>query len=69
MTTEEQIEEEMFLGLRKTAGVSKKRFAEKYGRSLDGLFPSVLKDLAEKGLIHNSESAVYLTHQGKLLGN
>ncbi|MEC2331856.1 radical SAM family heme chaperone HemW [Bacillus subtilis] len=69
VTTEEQIEEEMFLGLRKTAGVSKKRFAEKYGRSLDGLFPSVLKDLAEKGLIHNSESAVYLTHQGKLLGN
>ncbi|AGE64198.1 coproporphyrinogen III oxidase [Bacillus subtilis XF-1] len=69
VTTEEQIEEEMFLGLRKTAGVSKKRFAEKYGRSLDGLFPSVLKDLTEKGLIHNSESAVYLTHQGKLLGN
>ncbi|WCL64525.1 radical SAM family heme chaperone HemW [Bacillus subtilis] len=69
VTTEELIEEEMFLGLRKTAGVSKKRFAEKYGRSLDGLFPSVLKDLAEKGLIHNSESAVYLTHQGKLLGN
>ncbi|ARV47284.1 radical SAM family heme chaperone HemW [Bacillus inaquosorum] len=66
---EEQIEEEMFLGLRKTAGVSKKRFAEKYGRSLDELFPSVLKDLAEKGLIHNSESAVCLTHQGKLLGN
>ncbi|MGE9754714.1 radical SAM family heme chaperone HemW [Bacillus inaquosorum] len=69
VTIEEQIEEEMFLGLRKTAGVSKKRFAEKYGRSLDELFPSVLKDLAEKGLIHNSESAVCLTHQGKLLGN
>ncbi|WP_372401697.1 radical SAM family heme chaperone HemW [Bacillus spizizenii] len=69
VTTEEQIEEEMFLGLRKTAGVSKKRFAEKYGRSLDELFPNVLKDLTEKGLIHNSESAVCLTHQGKLLGN
>ncbi|MCY8504002.1 radical SAM family heme chaperone HemW [Bacillus inaquosorum] len=69
VTIEEQIEEEMFLGLRKTAGVSKKRFAEKYGRSLDELFPSVLKDLAEKGLIHNSDSAVCLTHQGKLLGN
>ncbi|PJH93692.1 radical SAM family heme chaperone HemW [Bacillus sp. SN1] len=69
VTTEEQIEEEMFLGMRKIAGVSKKRFAEKYGRSLDELFPSVLKDLAEKGLIHNSESAVCLTHQGKLLGN
>ncbi|OBA07248.1 coproporphyrinogen III oxidase [Bacillus subtilis] len=69
VTTEEQIEEEMFLGLRRTVGVSKKRFAQKYGRSLDELFPSVLKDLTEKGLIHNSESAVCLTHQGKLLGN
>ncbi|MEC1548315.1 radical SAM family heme chaperone HemW [Bacillus rugosus] len=69
VTTEEQIEEEMFLGLRKTAGVSKKRFADRYGRSLDELFPSVLEDLTEKGLIHNSESAVCLTHQGKLLGN
>ncbi|PON00109.1 coproporphyrinogen III oxidase [Bacillus halotolerans] len=69
VTMEEQIEEEMFLGLRKTYGVSKKRFEEKYGRSLDKLFPGVLKELSEKGLILNTESAVCLTHQGKLLGN
>ncbi|MBL4969440.1 radical SAM family heme chaperone HemW [Bacillus halotolerans] len=69
VTMEEQIEEEMFLGLRKTSGVSKKRFEEKYGRSLDKLFPGVLKELSEKGLILNTESAVCLTHQGKLLGN
>ncbi|MCY8979200.1 radical SAM family heme chaperone HemW [Bacillus halotolerans] len=69
VTMEEQIEEEMFLGLRKTSGVSKKRFEEKYGRSLDKLFPGVLKELSEKGLILNTDSAVCLTHQGKLLGN
>ncbi|MCP9298880.1 radical SAM family heme chaperone HemW [Bacillus halotolerans] len=69
VTMEEQIEEEMFLGLRKTSGVSKKRFEEKYGRSLDKLFPGVLKELSEKGMILNTESAVCLTHQGKLLGN
>ncbi|PRP52821.1 coproporphyrinogen III oxidase [Bacillus halotolerans] len=69
VTMEEQIEEEMFLGLRKTSGVSKKRFEEKYGRSLDKLFPGVLKELSEKGLILNTESVVCLTHQGKLLGN
>ncbi|MFJ1449944.1 radical SAM family heme chaperone HemW [Bacillus halotolerans] len=69
VTMEEQIEEEMFLGLRKTSGVSKKRFEEKYGRSLDKLFPGVLKELSEKELILNTESAVCLTHQGKLLGN
>ncbi|MEC3758709.1 radical SAM family heme chaperone HemW [Bacillus halotolerans] len=69
VTMEEQIEEEMFLGLRKTSGVSKKRFEEKYGRSLDKLFSGVLKELSEKELILNTESAVCLTHQGKLLGN
>ncbi|MDL5142203.1 radical SAM family heme chaperone HemW [Bacillus atrophaeus] len=69
VTKEEQIEEELFLGLRKTAGVSKKRFFEKYGCSLDELFAHVLCGLSDKGLIHNTESSVSLTHNGKLLGN
>ncbi|MCY9136717.1 radical SAM family heme chaperone HemW [Bacillus atrophaeus] len=69
VTKEEQIEEELFLGLRKTAGVSKKRFFEKYGCSLDELFAHVLRGLSDKGLIHNTESSVSLTHNGKLLGN
>ncbi|QYG89363.1 radical SAM family heme chaperone HemW [Bacillus atrophaeus] len=69
VTKEEQIEEELFLGLRKTAGVSKKRFFEKYGCSLDELFAHVLSGLSDKGLIHNTESSVSLTHNGKLLGN
>ncbi|MEC2307153.1 radical SAM family heme chaperone HemW [Bacillus atrophaeus] len=69
VTKEEQIEEELFLGLRKTAGVSKKRFFEKYGCSLDELFAQVLCGLSDKGLIHNTESSVSLTHNGKLLGN
>ncbi|MEH6975405.1 radical SAM family heme chaperone HemW [Bacillus sp. JJ675] len=69
VTRNEQIEEEMFLGLRKTAGVSKERFFEKYGTPLDGLFPDVLRSLEEKGLILNTEKSVRLTHGGKLLGN
>ncbi|MGK9428398.1 radical SAM family heme chaperone HemW [Bacillus atrophaeus] len=69
VTKEEQIEEELFLGLRKTVGVSKKRFFEKYGCSLDELFAHVLRGLSDKALIHNTESSVSLTHNGKLLGN
>ncbi|QHZ47727.1 MULTISPECIES: radical SAM family heme chaperone HemW [unclassified Bacillus (in: firmicutes)] len=69
VTRNERIEEEMFLGLRKTAGVSKVRFFEKYGEALDSLFPEVLRTLEEKGLIQNTSKSVCLTHHGKLLGN
>ncbi|KJD52079.1 coproporphyrinogen III oxidase, partial [Bacillus amyloliquefaciens] len=63
------IEEEMFLGLRKTAGVDKEHFFQKYGRTVDDLFPKVLRSLEETGLIVNTSNNVFLTHNGKLLGN
>ncbi|MCY8047810.1 radical SAM family heme chaperone HemW [Bacillus haynesii] len=69
VTKNEQIEEEMFLGLRKTAGIDKECFFEKYGRSVDDLFPKVLHSLEETGLIVNTNKNVFLTHNGKLLGN
>ncbi|MFT0800104.1 radical SAM family heme chaperone HemW [Bacillus swezeyi] len=69
VTRNEQIEEELFLGLRKTAGVSKDRFFEKYGKPLSELFPEVLYSLEQKGLIMNTDKNVFLTHHGKLLGN
>ncbi|MGG1546581.1 radical SAM family heme chaperone HemW [Bacillus paralicheniformis] len=69
VTKNEQIEEEMFLGLRKTAGVDKEHFFQKYGRTVDDLFPKVLRSLKETGLIVNTSNNVFLTHNGKLLGN
>lgn len=69
VTKNEQIEEEMFLGLRKTAGVDKEHFFQKYGRPVDDLFPKVLRSLEETGLIVNTSKNVFLTHNGKLLGN
>ncbi|TWK91910.1 Oxygen-independent coproporphyrinogen-III oxidase-like protein YqeR [Bacillus paralicheniformis] len=69
VTKNEQIEEEMFLGLRKTAGVDKEHFFQKYERTVDDLFPKVLRSLEETGLIVNTSKNVFLTHNGKLLGN
>ncbi|MDA7026882.1 radical SAM family heme chaperone HemW [Bacillus sp. CLL-7-23] len=69
VTKNEQIEEELFLGLRKITGVCKTRFFKKYGQSLDELFPDVLHSLEQKGLIKNTNTNVCLTHTGKLLGN
>ncbi|RAP25217.1 hypothetical protein C2W59_00179 [Bacillus pumilus] len=69
VTKTEQIEEEMFLGLRKIEGVKSADFQAKYGASPEALFPSVLEELEEKGLIVKDEIGIRLTRKGKLLGN
>ena len=45
------MEEEMFLGLRKKSGVSMARFEEKIGRSFDGLYGEIVRDLVQQGLM------------------
>ncbi|MBG9911095.1 coproporphyrinogen III oxidase [Bacillus xiamenensis] len=69
VTKAEQIEEEMFLGLRKIEGVKSAHFQAKYGDTPETLFSSVLEELAEKGLIEQDEMGIRLTRKGKLLGN
>ncbi|MGM7635623.1 radical SAM family heme chaperone HemW [Bacillus sp. Hm123] len=66
----EQMEEEMFLGLRKMAGVSVPRFYQKYQCSPLELFEQPLADMTTRGLltIENNET-IRLTDEGKLFGN
>jgi oxygen-independent coproporphyrinogen-3 oxidase len=69
VSDQEKVEEEMFLGLRKTAGVNKQTFEEKFGRPVEAFFAESLLKLEKKGLILNGKTHISLTHQGKLLGN
>ncbi|MCM3137125.1 radical SAM family heme chaperone HemW [Bacillus safensis] len=69
VTKAEQIEEEMFLGLRKIEGVKSADFQAKYGTAPEALFPTVLEELEEKGLIVKDDIGIRLTRKGKLLGN
>ncbi|MDR0126841.1 radical SAM family heme chaperone HemW [Bacillus zhangzhouensis] len=69
VTKEEQIEEEMFLGLRKIEGVKSAHFQAKYGATPKMLFSTVLEELEEKGLIVQDDIGIRLTRKGKLLGN
>lgn len=66
---EEQMEEEMFLGLRKTEGVSISRFKEKFGKDPLELFKVQIKQHAEKELIIAEEEHIKLTRRGRFLGN
>ncbi|MGP4074460.1 radical SAM family heme chaperone HemW [Halobacillus sp. K22] len=65
----EQMEEEMFLGLRKTAGVSLSRFREKYNREAEEVFGEAFPSLKKRGLIEQQSDNISLTSRGRILGN
>ncbi|MDM5190029.1 radical SAM family heme chaperone HemW [Bacillus sp. DX4.1] len=69
VTRKEQMEEELFLGLRKTAGVSKLEFMKKFGVEMNEIFGKQLLDNKKHGLLEEANTHVSLTRKGKLLGN
>lgn len=65
----EKIEEEMFLGLRMTEGVSKGRFRDRYGIGLDEYYREELSYLKDKKWIRDDGSHIALTDSGRMVGN
>lgn len=69
LSQEEKMEEEMFLGLRKTEGVSMTRFQHKFGIELMEIFSSPAKEMENKGLVEVQGDFIRLTKKGRFLGN
>ncbi|WP_053364717.1 radical SAM family heme chaperone HemW [Bacillus sp. FJAT-27251] len=69
VTRDERMEEEMFLGLRKTAGVSIRHFQEKFEQDLLGLFHEEINGLKARQLIEQEDGYLRLTRKGLFLGN
>ena len=69
VTEIEAMEEEMFLGLRKSNGVSVSLFQEKFGQSLEEVYGETLQSLIKDGLVERLDDAVKLTHRGVYRGN
>lgn len=69
LTLREQMEEEMFLGLRKKSGVSMARFEEKFERSFQELYGDIVKDLIQQGLMQIDGDRVRMTKRGLFLGD
>lgn len=69
VTAIEAMEEEMFLGLRKSNGVSISLFQEKFGQSLEEVYGETLDSLIKDGLVERLGDAVKLTHRGVYRGN
>ena len=69
LSLREQMEEEMFLGLRKRSGVSMERFEEKFGRSFQEIYGDIIKDLIQQGLMQVDGDHVRMTKRGLFLGD
>ncbi|WP_374724608.1 radical SAM family heme chaperone HemW [Calidifontibacillus erzurumensis] len=69
VTIQEKMEEEMFLGLRKTAGVSVDLFIQKFDKNIYEIFGEEINMLVKKGLLEETDGSVKLTKNGMFLGN
>ncbi len=73
LTTQMQMEEYMFLGLRMTEGISMSAFAETFGRSLEAVYGKALDTLEREALIERTrigqEEHIRLTQRGVDLSN
>ncbi len=65
----QQIEEFMFLGLRKTRGISKKEFRRIFGRDIELVYEKALEKLLSNGMLLEKKDRLYLSKEGVLLSN
>lgn len=69
ITRHQQIEEQLFLGLRLNAGVAKGAFKARFGEDLLAVYPVTIPKLLSQGLLAENRAAYYLTERGRFVGN
>lgn len=66
---ESQMEEFMYLGLRKIEGVSRTDFQNYFGKNVDDVYGEILDKLEEEQLLEFSGDRIRLTHRGMDVSN
>ncbi|WP_301109634.1 radical SAM family heme chaperone HemW [Sporosarcina sp.] len=69
VTRKESMEEEMFLGLRKTQGVSIPLFEQKFNKPIEEVFGAPIEKMQKQGLLQVKDDRLYLTRNGIFQGN
>ncbi|MCC8168095.1 MAG: coproporphyrinogen III oxidase, partial [Clostridiales bacterium] len=69
LSRHEQMAEFMYLGLRKTDGISRADFEKSFGVSIDAVYPGQIRKLTQEGLLVQRAGRIYLTGQGLMLSN
>ena len=69
LTLEAQIEEFMFLGLRKTKGVSRTEFRQKFHQPMNYFYRNVIEKAIGCGWMQEKDDMLSLTEKGILISN
>ena len=69
LSQKDQMEEFMFLGLRKTEGISTEQFFAAFGKDICDVYGVQIKKLEEQGLLKVSGQRVWLTERGTDVSN
>jgi oxygen-independent coproporphyrinogen-3 oxidase len=69
LTKEEQMEEFVFLGMRKKAGISLKKFEKIFGKSLEECYGKGIKKMKSEQLIEEEDGMLKLTNKGIDISN
>ena len=69
LTPEDEMEEFMFLGLRKMEGVSEGEFEHRFHRTIDEVYGGIPDQLMQKGLLQYCGGRYFLTKEGISLSN
>lgn len=69
LTVEEQMEEFVFLGLRKMQGISEQKFQEAFQKSIWECYGENIRKVMEKGLLDERDGNLYLTEKGIDISN
>ena len=69
LSVESQMEEFMYLGLRKVKGVSRTDFQNYFGKNVNDVYGKVLDKLEEEKLLEYEDDRIRLTHRGMDVSN
>ncbi|MET4560395.1 putative oxygen-independent coproporphyrinogen III oxidase [Lysinibacillus parviboronicapiens] len=69
VTDAEKREEQMFLGLRKTAGISHNIYEEKFKETMQMHYGPVIEKLVLDNLLEHDDVGIRLTRKGRFVGN
>jgi oxygen-independent coproporphyrinogen-3 oxidase len=68
-SVEDSMEEFMFMGLRKTEGISKKDFNKRFNKNVNEVYGKTIEKFVNKGLLAVDEDRIFLTAKGVELSN
>lgn len=69
LTIQDEMEEFMFLGLRKMKGVSRDNFYRMFGKDMDAVYKTVIEEQKKNGLLKEENGRIFLSRKGIDLSN